>query len=141
MELCSLLAPCVAKLLAQREPRPLEEATRALRWLLIEPEDPALPVPSAGTSSLPSKVRFNIKDRFKKKILLKTHNSDFSSKARDLFLRTDGLVDAVVNAFSFVVTPPFDSRLETVKEVLSLIVCLCKVGMFQKLIHPLLNFN
>ena len=34
----------------------------------------------------------------------------------------------MVNAFAYVVTPPIESRLETVKEVLSLVVCLCKVG-------------
>lgn len=57
MELALLLAPFVSKLLSQREPHALEEATRALRWLLIEPEDPAMA--SAGTSAvpLPSKVQ------------------------------------------------------------------------------------
>ena len=58
MELCTLLAPVAALMLQHREPRMLEEATRALRWLLIEPEDPSVPAPAGGAvHMLPSKVR------------------------------------------------------------------------------------
>lgn len=57
MELCALLAPVAGIMLQHREPRMLEEATRALRWLLIEPEDPSQPAPPGGVGHmLPSKV-------------------------------------------------------------------------------------
>ena len=60
MELCTLLAPVAALMLQHREPRMLEEATRALRWLLIEPEDPSVPAPAGGAvHMLPSKVRLS----------------------------------------------------------------------------------